>query len=113
MKIPTTLRQGDVFLIRCDVATGARIARDARGYVVLALGEATGHAHTIRSRDATLYETTSQSAAALRLGERILKTRRPVALEHEEHATIRIPSGTWIVRIQRSYERGAVRNVAD
>jgi hypothetical protein len=81
--------------------------------VELAQGESTGHVHAICSEDAVLYETAAHGAAALRLGERLLKTRQTVMLEHEEHATIHVPAGTWMVRIQRTYERGSMRSVAD
>ena len=102
-------RQGDVMLIQVDEAErGAKIARED-GRVVLAHGELTGHAHAIASKDATLYE----AATALALGTRILTTRRAVKLVHEEHATIRVPVGTWLVRIQREYSPEALRNVAD
>lgn len=108
-----TYRQGDVILIEVkDAEAGKRIARD-RGRVVLAYGEVTGHAHAIRSRDATLFETKEQQGAALALGTRILAARRPVALEHDEHATIKVPAGTYLVRIQREYSPEELRNVAD
>lgn len=83
------------------------------GRVILAHGEVTGHAHAIVSKVATLYESEAQSEEALRLGTRILKAVRSVALTHEEHSTINIPSGTWGVRIQRQYEAGAFRRVED
>lgn len=106
-------RQGDVILIQVDGAeAGKRIARD-KGRIVLAYGEATGHAHAIRSRDATLRETKEQADAALALGTRILTTRRTVSLEHEEHAPIEVPPGTYLVRIQRVYSPEALRSVVD
>ncbi len=83
------------------------------GRVVLAHGEVTGHAHVIVAKDATLYEPAGASEEALRLGTRILKASRAVALTHEEHRTINVPSGTWGVRIQRQYEAGAFRRVED
>lgn len=83
------------------------------GRVILAHGEVTGHAHAIASKNATLYEPAAQSEEALRLGTRILKANRSVALTHEEHRTINVPAGSWGVRIQRQYEAGAFRRVED
>jgi hypothetical protein len=34
-------------------------------------------------------------------------------LNHEEHTTIKIPQGHWIMKIQREYEPEAWRYVAD
>lgn len=87
------------------------VPRDA-GRVVLAHGEVTGHAHAIASKSAILYETTDD-AAAVSLGTRILAARADVALRHEEHKTINVPSGTWGVRIQRQYDAGEFRRVED
>ena len=81
------------------------------GRIVLAHGEVTGHAHAITSPDATLYETTDDAAQAL--GTRVLAACASVALTHEEHSTIEIPSGEWGVRIQRQYDAGAFRRVED
>jgi len=91
---------------------GEEIPRD-KGRVVLAYGEATGHAHVIHSSDATLYQTRADDAAALTMGTRILETRVPAALTHEEHDRIDIPKGEWGVRIQRQYDEGAWRPVED
>lgn len=112
-------RQGDVLLIAVagNAKTSKRIGRD-KGRIVLAYGEATGHAHAIASREASLWEVAvgdaaAQAEGARLLADRLLKVRRPVNLEHEEHAPIRLPAGTYKVRIQRTYEPEAVRNVAD
>jgi hypothetical protein len=83
-----------------------------RGRIVLAHGEVTGHAHAIASKSAALHETTD-NAAAIALGTRILSARAAVALRHEEHSPINIPRGEWGVRIQRQYEAGEFRRVED
>jgi hypothetical protein len=112
------VRQGDVLLLRIDDAPvrGKRIARDA-GRIVLAYGEITGHAHAIASRDAALYElpvdTSSEADAVWQQAQRLLTVRRPVKLQHEEHATIRLPAGNYRVIRQREYSPEAIRNVAD
>lgn len=58
MKKPNTFqaRQGDVFIERTDGAKpmGHELPREA-GRIVLAHGEATGHAHAVRSAGAKLF----------------------------------------------------------
>jgi len=84
-----------VLLVEVD-AIPAEVTAEARsGRIVLAEGEATGHAHAIHERDARTF--THQ-------GERFLLTRSKACLVHEEHGPIEVPSGTWRVVIQREYE---------
>lgn len=89
------LRQGDVLLVAVPaIPQAARPVPRVGGRIVLAYGEATGHAHTIRAREATL----------LAVGdERFLRVAAPVELGHEEHASIAVPPGTYRVVIQREY----------
>ena len=92
-------RQGDVLLVRVDEGrTGELQPRDALGRVVLAEGEATGHAHAILEPGADLYGDD--------LNRRFLEilTEGGVDLVHEEHATIHLPPGTYQVVRQREYE---------
>lgn len=104
-------RQGDVLLIRRDgpfeVADG-RIEPVARtnGRLVLAEGEATGHAHAITATGAHLLAHGS---------ERLLAVDDSVELVHEEHAPITIPAGFYEVIIQRQfdYSTQAARRVRD
>ena len=91
-------RQGDVLLVRVEENVLARphrsVGRD-RGRIVLAYGEATGHAHAIADADAELIE--------LETGERFLVTARGVSLRHEEHAAVELPPGAYRVVRQREY----------
>jgi hypothetical protein len=96
------IRQGDVILlpIPADYIAGERVP-----HLTLAEGERTGHAHRIidgqaelRERDGILYLTVSSDAATL---------------SHEEHRSIPIPQGTWIIRLQRQYEPGDWRYIED
>ena len=65
-----------------------------RGRLILAEGEATGHAHAIAERDAREF----------RVGdERFLLVRSAAQLIHEEHAAIDLPPGSYRVVIQREY----------
>ncbi|MGC9524502.1 MAG: hypothetical protein ACP5D7_03075 [Limnospira sp.] len=100
------MRQGDVILqqIDEDIDTQNERVRE-HSDLVLAEGEVTGHAHRITEGEAELYE----------LGNRLyLRVHSDAAmLTHEEHRAIAIPKGDWIVRIQREYEPGSWRSVAD
>lgn len=100
-------RQGDVLHIPTTEPTGTMQPIPLEdGRVVLARGEATGHAHVIEGRGADFVLN------ALTL-ERYVHVREPATVRHEEHGALQLPSGWYEVRIQREYERGAVRNVAD
>ncbi|MBC7268084.1 MULTISPECIES: hypothetical protein [Streptomyces] len=106
-------RQGDVLIV--PVAESAvppgtdrlpEQPRDARGRLVLALGEVTGHAHAVVGPGTLVRETGPFGAAFLHLpdGGRVV---------HEEHAAIPLPKGWYRVVRQREYAPGAVRVVAD
>jgi hypothetical protein len=108
-------RQGDVLLIRAKssdvrMADYTKVAREA-GRVVLAHGEATGHAHAIVDDAATLYETGKPANDNAR---RLLVVERPVDLVHEEHEKIHVDPGVYYVVRQREYtDQDLWRNVAD
>jgi hypothetical protein len=90
-------RQGDVFLERvASNAVGTVTQDSARERIVLAYGEATGHAHAIYEPGATLLE--SDEGTFLQ----VLK-EGGVELEHEEHVNITVPEGTYKVIIQREW----------
>jgi hypothetical protein len=104
-------RQGDVLLIPVShelLPAGARaVPRDARGRLVLALGEATGHAHALAARDAELLADPDD------IDRRFLQIVSASLLTHEEHDAIPLPPGLYRVVRQREYSPGAVRQVAD
>lgn len=106
-------RQGDILLLPiADTAVPTSIEslatkpRDARGRLVLALGEVTGHAHAIPGA-ATLYP----SPDPMLIGH--LRIPQETRIVHEEHAEIALPKGWYRVIRQREYLPGAVRMVAD
>jgi len=76
----------------------------------LALGEATGHAHVIRSGRATLVAGKEADEVFLRV-----RGHAPVMLSHEEHDALPVAPGRYRVVRQREYEPGplASRVVAD
>ena len=111
MEAKKQARQGDVLITKIDKVErhGNKVEREA-GRIVLAHGEATGHAHAISSAAANLYEMTGGLADP---SQRILSARELVELRHEEHSEIILPAGNWEIRRQKEYEPGAIRNVAD
>lgn len=90
------LRQGDVLLVPADggLPPEARVLPRSGGRVVLAEGEATGHAHAIRGAGTTLHAVGDT---------RLLVVTAPVILDHEEHAPLVVEPGTYEVVIQREY----------
>jgi hypothetical protein len=101
-------RQGDVLLIKVDQIGGERhpIDRD-NGRIVLAYGEATGHAHAIENINVTFWEIVGSDDRALTVGT------DGAELVHEEHATIYLSAGDYIVRRQREYTPVENIRVAD
>ena len=101
-------RQGDVLIVpvKSLPKTLEPVDRE-QGRVVLAHGEVTGHAHAIKDRNAALFRDPKLAAIFMHV------SGDPVALEHEEHATITIPPGNYRVIRQREYSPEAIRNVAD
>jgi hypothetical protein len=92
---PTTLRQGDVLLVAVAAIPQAARAERRVGRIVLAEGEATGHAHAIHEAGVRTF---------WHEGQRYLLTRSQAQLVHEEHATIDVPAGAWRIVQQREYE---------
>ncbi len=94
-------RQGDVLVIPTtgkppDLAGRPPHERDD-GRVVLQYGEVTGHAHAIADEQAALWQL-PDGDAFLEVGG-----TTGVELRHEEHATILISPGEYIVRRQREF----------
>ncbi|MEU6762760.1 hypothetical protein ABZ916_09570 [Streptomyces sp. NPDC046853] len=106
-------RQGDVLIVPVaksalppHVGDGPKEPRDARGRLVLALGEVTGHAHAVVGPGQLIRESGPFGPMLLHLpdGGRVV---------HEEHAAIPLPKGWYRVVRQREYVPGSVRLVAD
>jgi hypothetical protein len=102
-------RQGDVLIVAiAAIPAGVTALQRENGGVVLAHGEATGHAHAIKGPHVRLFRDPEPPALFLRVSG-----NAPVALEHQEHDTIHIPPGDYHVIRQREYSPEAIRNVAD
>ena len=96
-------RQGDLLFVKCEaVPDGAKQQVDG----IVAYGEVTGHKHRIRPGvEAVLMLLAGVSYI------RVLKKEAPI--DHEEHDTITLPIGDWIVKRQREYTPNGFRQVAD
>jgi hypothetical protein len=109
-RMPWHVRQGDVFieLVAREPAVGDEIPRDATGRVILAAGEVTGHHHAIRAPGVCHLRAEGVSPYTV-----LRVTDEGALLEHEEHAPIALPPGTYRVSIQREYSEQEIHNVAD
>lgn len=101
------IRQGDVLLI--PVLEIPKGLNRHEGRLVLAMGEATGHAHVIDDPAAVLWGD--------ELDARFLEVTASVDLVHTsnplDHDTLTVPPGVYQVRRQREYTPEAVRLVGD
>lgn len=100
-------RQGDVLIFSVkDPEIGKEIPKE-KGKTILAYGEVTGHSHALHGAHTYLYEH------AKKAGEKIIRVEKETELLHQEHSKIKIPAGTFIVRIQKEYSPEALRDVRD
>jgi hypothetical protein len=105
-------RQGDVLLVPIPDTELPQdevpLAGDTRGRLVLALGEASGHAHAVAAPDADLV------ADAADFNRLFLRIVTEAVLSHEEHDPVPLPPGLYQVVRQREYVLGArFRSVED
>jgi hypothetical protein len=102
-------RHGDVLIIpttKQAVDQMDRVSKPGED-IVLAEGETTGHAHRIAARYiAALYLLRETQ-------QRILKVQQESRLTHEEHNTIILPPGDYLVVQQQEYTPERIRPVAD
>ena len=104
-------RQGDVLVVPLDPTemppNVVAAPRDRRNRMVLALGEATGHAHVLTGERVALLCPPDDPGTLLLVIEGYGR------LVHEEHGPIALSPGTYRVIRQREYFPGAIRPVAD
>ncbi|MBI4348088.1 MAG: hypothetical protein HY553_14620 [Elusimicrobia bacterium] len=96
----STLRQGDVQFIRVDAVPDGAAPRRGR---VLFRGEATGHAHVADLGE--LFET--------RDGLLYLRTSQVTQVSHEEHKTVTLQPGIYLVSQKRQADLDGHRMVCD
>ena len=104
-------RQGDVLVVpieESELPTDLIPApRDRSGRLVLAYGEATGHAHVASGEGLRLLCLPDD------LQSMFLHVKQHGRITHEEHGPIALPSGYYRVIRQREYVPGSIRPVAD
>ena len=104
-----TYRQGDVLLVAVAAIPDEAKDRVPRvsNRIVLAEGEATGHAHAVKSREAVLFRDPELNRVFLQV------TGQGVALEHDEHSPVALAPGAYEVVRQVEYSPEEIRRVAD
>ena len=105
MKSKSMYRQGDVLIERVARIPADAKKQKAKGRIILAHGEATGHHHSVDIDAADWWKRDN--------GTQFLEVEEAAAVEHQEHGTITLPPGKYRVSRQREYSPEAIRNVAD
>jgi len=104
-------RQGDVLLVAIDrellPPNLIDAPRDRNSRLVLARGEATGHAHVLTGERVAMRCSADDPESLFLLVDGFGR------VVHEEHAAIGLPAGVYRVVRQREYEPGAIRPVCD
>ena len=104
-------RQGDVLFVPvASIPSGKRVKRETG---TVALGEATGHHHSLAVEDL-------QRAEVLECGDGLFVhvsvdgvRINGAVFTHQEHGPVTLPPGDYRVTIQREYSPEAIRNVLD
>lgn len=99
------IRQGDVLLVKKDLPTEGEV-QPKKGRIILAEGEATGHAHAIPTDEADVVV-----AANMRFV--VVPEDGEATLTHEEHAPAKLFGGSYLTGAQVEYSPAAVRRVLD
>lgn len=104
-------RQGDVLLVPVErIPADAKQVPPVDGTVVLALGEATGHHHSISS-GAALFRPDDVPVGGP--GGFLEVGATGATLAHQEHSAIALPPGLYRQAVQVEETPEAVRQVAD
>lgn len=110
---PKMFRQGDVLIERiAKIPESVRKqSKQKRGQrITVALGEATGHHHSLDIRDADWWKTADETDIQR---TQYLNVKKAANLTHQEHAPIPLAPGKYKVTIQREYSPAEIRRVAD
>jgi hypothetical protein len=107
-------RQGDLLFIpaeilSADIPTDHRLAA-VSGRITLALGEATGHHHAVLATpDVEVYAADLAEEA-----DRFVRALSAATIVHDQHGTLTLPPGDWVVRRKREHVYGStVRLLVD
>jgi hypothetical protein len=108
-------RQGDVLLVPCaGIPADACEEAPEGGRVILAHGERTGHCHAMAADRVRHFRQDRVDRVDGRRAFVRVAGSAPVALQHDEHASLMIPPGDYRVIQQREYRpRAAPRAVID
>lgn len=88
-------QHGDVLIKKIEQMPEGAVEMQRGGRIVLAEGEATGHAHVIESDAAVVYDFG---------GVRYLFSPEPVWVVHEEHEKRELPSGLYEIGQVQEYD---------
>ena len=101
---PKLYRQGDVMIER--ISEIPKTAKRAKGKIILAHGEATGHHHAIEESDPADWWKDDD-------GTQYVHAFGTSTVTHQEHAPITLPRGRYKITRQVEYSPEAIRNVQD
>lgn len=103
------MRQGDILFVRSEVKPTGEVKRHAQ--LTVALGEATGHHHTLYPLTSRMLANELADAAPANFIEEFLQgNKRFVRLDtawllrHQEHHELRIEPGTYEIITEREYD---------
>lgn len=99
------IRQGDVLLIKTNEKTSGVETKN----LTLALGEASGHHHTLYAEEGSV---TAFSATEKGMPD-FLDVVKDVPLKHQEHGPVTVPPGKYLVADQVEYTPQMSHRVAD
>jgi hypothetical protein len=105
MRLKSLYRQGDVLIERVARIPADAVRQKPKGRIILALGEATGHHHSVGIDAADWWKQDD--------GTQFLQVEKEAVVTHQEHDPITLPAGKYRIRRQREYSPEAIRNVAD
>ena len=102
-------QQGDVVLVPVERIPAEFVEAETN---VLQEGEVTGHAHRLHGDGFRVHAIPGKVGNA---DKKYLRLVKPVALRHEEHKEIKLPTGDFEIRIVREYDHfeEEARRVAD
>ena len=101
-KISEQYRQGDVLIEQ--ITSISQKAKKQKGRVILAHGEATGHAHEIDMDAAESWKDGDSHE---------INVTKAAPVKHQEHGAIPLKRGVHRVLRQKEYSPAEIRTVAD
>lgn len=96
-------RQGDLIIKKIDILPD-NLKKASNN--VLAYGEVTGHKHQLKSKQVLVYEKDNA---------KYLKLTKPTELIHEEHKSINLDVGNYVILHEREFDpiKSELRQVLD